>query len=741
MVVKKVKKEATIPVSAEVAEPSPAAEKEGKKARSYDLTKPELYLNRELTWLNFNRRVLHEAQDSRTPVLERVKFLAIVCSNLDEFFMKRIGGLKQQVGAGMMELTVDGRNPRDQIRECHEVIHDFERLKSEIFDQMVALLRENNIFLLDYEELSDEERHWVRDHFHENYFPLVTPQGIDPAHPFPFISNLALNLLVTLRPTNQIHQSLARVKVPLGPDVPRFVQIRDSFRFVRLEDIMSHNLDLLFPKLEIVSVDTFRVTRNAVAELDEDEADDLLAMIETELRYRKFASMVRLQVSPGMAVQQRGKLAADLGLDEAADVFEVNGMIGKVDLFEIAALDLPTLKYPPHHAIDHPRLMDKRSIFYNLRDDGPILVAHPYESFVSSVERFLMEASEDPKVRGIKMILYRTSKKSKVIQFLVNAARNGKQVTVVVELKARFDEAANIRWANHLEQAGIHVTYGVVGLKTHSKVILVLRKDFDGLRRYAHIGTGNYHAETAGLYTDYGLFTCDDAIGQDLTEFFNYLTTGYTPKRDYKAIITAPIDLKNALIEKIQREIALFRSRGSGRICFKMNALEDPDITRELYRAGQAGVMVDLIVRDTCRLRPGLPGLSETISVISIVGRFLEHGRVYYFHNGGDEEYYIGSADAMKRNLESRIEVLVPVTDPILRSEMERILALQLHDHRAAWDMKSDGTYVQRLPADPEDGGSQTHLVEIAEKRQKEAGKLKKIKSKGMSRKEFWSAF
>lgn len=709
-------------------------------ASSYDFNAPELYLNRELTWLNFNRRVLHEAADERTKLLERIKFIAIVCSNMDEFFMKRIGGLKQQLGAGLSDLTVDGRTPQQQIDESNKIIHQIEQEKQTLYKRLVFLLARNHIDLLDYEDLSREEKAEARQKFYNNVFPLVTPQSIDPAHPFPFISNLSLNLLVTLRQGPEAEEMLARVKVPVGPDVPRFMKLGSDFRFVRVEDVMSANIDLLFPKMQIVSVEKFRVTRNAVTELDEEQADDLLNMIETELRYRKFASVVRLQVEPGMDPVHKGKLAAELGLDEAADVFEVNGIMGKRDLMEIASVDIPHLKDPPHHPIDHPRLKDINKIFYKLRDGGPMLVFHPYESFSSSVERFLYEASLDPKVRAIKMTLYRTSRDSKVIKYLIEAARNGKQVAVVVELKARFDEAANIGWANRLEEAGIHVTYGVVGYKTHSKVILVVRRDFDGLRRYAHIGTGNYHSGTARLYTDFGMLTCDETIGQDLTEFFNYLSTGFTPKRNYRKLLIAPSDMKRAMITKIQREINVSSKEKPGLIIFKMNALEDPDITRELYKATHAGVRVKLIVRDTCRFRPGVEGLSESGEVISIVGRFLEHARAYYFHNGGDEEYFIGSADFMKRNLESRVEVLVPVEDPTLRKELNYILETQLSDQRNAWEMQADGTYVQRKPSKGRKG-SQAQMVEIADKRQKAAATAKRIKSRGKSKKEFWHSY
>lgn len=714
-----------------------------KKTRSEPRRGHELYLNRELTWLNFNLRVLCEAEDPRTPLLERVKFTAIVCSNMDEFFMKRIGGLKQQVGAGVMTLSLDGRTPQEQISDCHKMIAQIESRKRACFHMALSALSREGVEIQEYSQLSKTDIAYLRKEFYRNIFPLVTPQGIDPAHPFPFISNLSLNLLVRLRQPGEGEGevSLARVKVPVGYDVPRFLRIRDSYRFVRLEDVISNNLDMLFPKMEIISADTFRVTRNAVTEMDEEQADDLLEMIETELRYRQFASVVRLQVNGGMDPVLRGMLAAEMGLDELTDVFEVEGVMGKSSLFEIAGLDIPKLHDPPHVAIDHPRLKDKRKIFYKLREDGPILLVHPYESFSTSVERFLQEASEDPKVRAIKMTLYRTSRDSKVIRYLVNAARNGKQVAVVVELKARFDEAANIQWANRLEEAGIHVTYGVVGYKTHSKVILVVRRDYDGLRRYAHFSTGNYHAVTARMYTDFGLFTCDPIIGEDLTEYFNYLSTGYTPKRNYKKLLVAPSYMKEVLLKKIQREIDNKKRGKDSLIQIKTNAFQDVDMINALYRASKAGVKVNLLVRDTCCLRPGLKGVSENIRVVSIVGRFLEHSRVYHFLNDGEDEFFIGSADCMTRNLEHRVETLVPVEDVMLCTDIRRILEIQLEDERSAWDMKSDGTYVQRTPKNALSIGSQENFIDIAGKRQRAAGQLKRLKSRGKSKKEYWHAY
>ncbi len=701
-------------------------------ALEIDLHSPEWYLNRELTWLAFNQRVLHEGQDERTPLLERLKFLAIVSANLDEFFMKRIGGLKQQVGAGVKELTVDGRTPQQQISECHAVVRDLEEQQRLLARELHVLLIQQGIRISSYKRLNPKQQTAMRDYYLRNIFPLVTPQAMDPAHPFPFISNLSLNLLVTVRYSDEVHSALARIKVPTGSGIPRFLQVGNELLFVPLEDVMANNLDLLFPGMIIETCELFRVTRNAITDKSEEQANDLLVMIESELRDRKFAPIVRLEAMKDMDPVHRGMLAAELGLDEEADVFEVDGMMAKRDLFQIVALDRPELHDPPHHPLDHPKLIGAPNVFHMIREQGPILLQHPYESFVTSVERFLREASRDSKVLAIKMTLYRTSSDSKVIAYLVDAARNGKQVAVAVELKARFDESANIQWANRLEEAGIHVTYGVMGLKTHSKVIFVVRRDYDGLRRYAHIGTGNYHSGTARLYSDLGMLTCDPVIGGDLTELFNYLTTGYVAKRNYQKLLPAPKILKPALLAKIEREITRHSAKSPGLIHFKINALEDKDIIAALYRASLVGVKVELIVRDTCRLRPGIPGLSDNIRVVSLVGRFLEHSRIFYFRNGGDEDYFIGSADCMKRNLESRVEVVAPVEAPELREKLRQILDVQLNNQRSTWDMQPDGTYLQRLPAEGQDPrGAQEILIALAEQRQKVAQRLKKRKRKG----------
>ena len=688
------------------------------------LLAPDFYLNRELTWLSFNRRVLAEADDERNPLLERIKFLAITASNLDEFFMKRIGGLKQQAASGVQTLTLDGRTPQAQIAECLEVVRQQEQLQRQLLASLLDQLKSHGVAVLNYPELSNSQQVALREHYLTNIFPLVTPLAIDPAHPFPFVSNLSLNLLVTIRQSadDQSGESasvdadiaLARIKVPVGSGVPRFVRVGEGNEFVLLEDVIAHNLDLLFPQLEIDKCELFRVSRNANAELDEEEADDLVALIETELRDRRMAPIVRLEAQQGMEPVHRGMLAAELGLDERVDVFETPGMLALRDLMELTELEIPDLHDPPHHPLDHPRLSDHRNIFHIIRDAGSLLLRHPYDSYATSVERFVREASRDPKVRAIKMTIYRTSADARLLGYLFEAARNGKQVAVVVELKARFDEEANIHFATHLEDFGIHVTYGVLGLKTHCKVILVVRRDYNGLRRYAHIGTGNYHAGTARLYADFGLLTADNEIGHDLTELFNFLTTGFRPGRAYKKILPAPSILKHALLEKIEREIEL-KSRNpncEALLQFKVNALEDGDITRALYRASQAGVKVELIVRDTCRLRPGLRQLSESVRIVSIVGRFLEHGRIYYFRNNGDEEYLIGSADAMTRNLESRVEVLVPVEDPQLRKELRKVLDYQLKPNRCQWQMRSDGSYTRSTASE----SCQQQLIDLTER-------------------------
>jgi polyphosphate kinase len=635
----------------------------------------------------------------------------------------------------MQGRTVDGRTPAEQIAECNALVRELEALKRNALLEVVSELEPLGIVFADFQELAPDEQAALRQHYVDNIYPLLTPQATDPAHPFPFVSNLSLNLLVSLHYPEDPVVSLARVKVPVGPGVPRLLKVKGKHTFVRLESIIAHNLDLLFPGMVVDRVSAFRVTRNASTELEEDNADDLLEMIETELRDRKFAPVVRLEVSEDINPQHRGMIAAELGLKGITDVFEVTGMLGVADLAEVVdKVPDVELRHPKHHPVDHPELIKSRNIFHIVRDAGAILLHHPYQSFSSSVERVLKEARNDPKVRAIKMCLYRTSSGTKAIDYLVDAARNGKQVAVVVELKAKFDEAANIRWASRLEEVGIHVTYGVLGLKTHCKVVLVVRQDYDGLRRYSHIGTGNYHAGTARMYSDLGLLTSDPEIGADITELLNYLTTGYQPKRRYKKLSTAPKGLKQALIEMIQREATLHTKESPGLIQFKMNALEDAEITRALYLAAQEGVRVELIVRDTCRLRPGIPELSDNVRVISIVGRFLEHSRIMYFKNGGDEQYFISSADCMNRNLNSRVEAMVPIEKPELQEELRQFLDIQFADQRSAWEMKPDGSYEQLRPPKGRGKSCQQSAIEWHERRDKKSHRLRYRKPRGMDR-------
>jgi polyphosphate kinase len=688
--------------------------------RNIDLDDPSLYLNRELTWLEFNRRVLHEAMETANPLLERLKFFAIFASNIDEFFMKRVGGLKLQLAANVFELTVDGRTPEQQLLECAVLVNAIETQRDQSLPKLFRELESHDIRILDHEQLELEQQEALRQHYLENIFPLITPQIFDPAHPFPFISNLSLNILVSLLSDNNEEAAVARVKVPVGSDIPRFVQIGDNTHYIPLEQVIANNLDLLFPGAKLIEYDYFFVARNASAESEDSRASDLLAMIESQLRDRRIAPIVRIVVNPGMDIDRKSMLADQLGLNPESDVYESSSYLAQRDLFELTGLAIAALHYPVHYPVNHHRLQDtQRSIFYLLREAKSLLLQHPYESFTTSVVRFLEEAANDDKVRAIKMSLYRTDKETRVVDLLIQAANNGKQVAVVVELKAKFDEAANISWAERMEEAGIHVTYGVVGLKTHCKVLMVVRQDLSKLRRYVHIGTGNYHGGTAKQYTDFGLLTCDEEIGHDVTELFNYLTTGHAGKRSFKHIVTAPKQMKKDLIDRINRETINVETGGTGLIQIKANALEDKDIVKALYKASIGGVKIELIIRDTCRLRPGVPGLSENITVISIVGRFLEHSRVFYFYNGGEEEYLIGSADLMKRNLESRVEVVTPIHMPALQNELRLVFNTQLDDTVDSWEMQPDGSYIKRGANDTASEGCQAKQVEFAQTRLK----------------------
>jgi polyphosphate kinase len=690
----------------------PAASEPLKEAYEFNLDEAQWYLNRELTWLEFNRRVLNEGADPRTPLLERLRFLSILSSNLDEFFMKRIGGLKQQVGAGVNVVTVDGRTPQQQIEESLAVVQDLLCDQTLLLRDLVRELSVAGICLRAYRDLEPHHRKWLRQYYFKNIFPLVTPLAIDPSHPFPFVSNLSVNVLVTLD-NPSVEDALVRIKTPVSANIPRFIRVHDEPIFVPLEQLITENLDLLLPGVAIGEIYLFRIIRNAISERDGEQANDLLESIRSELRERKFAPVVRLEVERSMPHRLRNYLAQHLELTDDADIAEVDEILGRRDLVEIAGLPTAELRYPQHEPADHPRLIDAISIFAEVQR-GPLLLQHPYQSFTGSVTRLLQEAVDDPDVLAIKMTLYRTSADSQVIPLLIEAAMRGKQVAVVLELQARFDEAANIQWAYRLEEAGIHLSYGVVGYKTHAKMILILRKEADRLRRYVHIGTGNYHSGTASQYCDICLVSCEDDLGVDATELFNSLTTGTLNDRHYRKLLTSPRYLKKALMEKIEREAQPGSGNAPGLIRMKMNALEDKDITRVLYQASQGGVHVDLIVRDTCRLRPGIPGLSENIRVVSIVGRFLEHSRIYYFRNGGNEEYYIGSADCMTRNLTGRLEAIVPIEHPSLMAELRGYLDLQLADRRSAWNMQPDGTYVQLVPERTDQMSSQDALIKRA---------------------------
>ncbi len=658
---------------------------------------PELYLNREFSWIEFNKRVLSEAADTRTPLLERIKFLSIASTNIDDFYMKRIGGLKQQIGAGVSKLSVDGRTPEQQLFQCIAKIREFRDEISRTHVRTMAELAGAGIAVRKMDELSSSERESLKAFFLERILPLITPLPIKRDAPLPFISNLSLNLFVEFSRPERKKTVAARIKIPDPKLVPRFIKLGTKSReFVLIEDVIVAHLNLLFPDMKVLSSGLFRITRNAISDMDPTGANDLLEVIESQLRNRKFAPVVRLQTCPGISGDNARELAQKLGLDHIHDVFENDDVLGGGDLMELAGCGADDLLYPPMVPIDNPSLDPDRPIFESIRRAGSILVQHPYESFVTSVKRLVREASTDPQVLSIKMTLYRTSADTKVIEYLVDAARNGKQVAVVVELQARFDEAANIEWATRLEKAGIHVNYGVLGLKTHCKTILIVRQEADGLRRYAHVGTGNYHAGTARLYSDLGLLTCDEDLADDLTELYNYLTTRWSSHGGYRDLLVGPHSIKKALIKKIDREISQHSPLYPGLIRFKVNALEDVDIVDALYKASQAGVKVELIIRDICRLRPGVEGLSENISVISVVGRFLEHSRIFYFRNGGVEEYFIGSADLMNRNLERRVEVLAPVRNLPARDMLEEIFETQLGDFRSAWEMKPGGEYVQR---------------------------------------------
>jgi polyphosphate kinase len=666
---------------------------------------PEL-LNRELSWLAFNDRVLHEAVDQRTPLLERVRFLGIFTSNLDEFFMKRVGGLKRQVLAGVVPRSADGLTPAQQLAAIRAAVIPMLATQARCFEeQLRPALAAEQIHLLPWSQLTEAERTLAHQHFRQNLFPVLTPMAVDPGHPFPFLSNLSLSLGVRLSLPRSDEHLFARVKVP--ETMPIWLQLESGefpgpFRFVSVVEVVSHNLVALFPGMDLISVTPFRVTRNADVERDEEDAEDLLELIEQELRERRFAQIVRLEHGPSSDPWTLDFLVRELELSEL-DVYELPGELDYTDLKPIADLPLARLKDEPWTSVIPPRLADDEADIFSVIRTGDLLVHHPYESFSDSVERFVRSAADDPKVLAIKLTLYRVGDSRSLMDSLARAAEAGKQVACMVELKARFDEQRNIFWAQQLERAGVHVFYGMVGLKTHTKLAMVVRQETDGLRTYVHIGTGNYNVQTARVYTDFGLFTCRPTITDEVVELFHYLT-GRSLKSDYRTLLVAPLNMRQEFMKLIEREVENHKAGQPAGITAKMNSLEDKAIIRALYGASQAGVPVDLIVRGFCCLRPGVPGVSENIRVVSVVGRFLEHSRIFYFRNGEpnplDGRFFIGSADWMYRNLKNRVEVVTPVEEVTARQRLWQTLETLLSDSRQAWDMHPDGSYVQRQPRD-----------------------------------------
>ena len=661
------------------------------------------FLSRDLSWMEFNRRVLHEALDDRTPPLERLRFLGIFTTNLDEFFMKRVGGLKRQQSAGSLSRTSDGLTPGQTLAEIRKTVLPMLDLQADCYQRVIRpLLASHGVHLLNWEQLTDAEREEANLYFRANVFPVLTPLAVDPGNPFPFISNLSTSLGVILHHPDRHENLFARVKVP--EVMPRWVQLGGAAsrpaRFVSLLEVIRYNLDDLFPDIAIVDVMPFRVTRNADLERDEEEAEDLLELMEEELRQRRFAKVVRLEYGPNRNDWIMDFLKRELQLTDD-DLYPMAGELDYEDLKPVCDLQIPALRYEPWTPVVPPALADDEADIFNVIRHGDVLFHLPYESFNSTVERFVKTAAADPKVLAIKMTLYRTGDESSFIPTLIHAAEARKQVVCLVELKARFDEERNILLANKLEKAGVHVVYGIVGLKTHTKACLVVRQDADGIRSYAHIGTGNYNAGTARVYTDLGLLTCDPQITHDVVELFHYLT-GRSLKRDYHKLLVAPVNMQSRFLEMIEREIEHHQAGRPSRIIAKMNALEERKVCRALYRASQAGVQIDLIVRGFCTLRPGVPGLSENIRVLSIIGRFLEHSRIFYFRNGAaqeaDGEFLIGSGDWMYRNLLARVEATVPIEAKPLRERIWHILQVLLSDRRQAWDMLSDGSYIQRTP-------------------------------------------
>jgi len=672
--------------------------------------------NRELSWVAFNKRVLSEGIDSRTPLLERAKFFAIFSTNLDEFFMVRVARVKKKLADQLDIKTDDGLNSAQQLQQIRKALEPLVTMQHEFFENTLRPeLFKHGVKLLDYKDIDKKHQRYLKNYFQEKLFPVLTPLAVDPAHPFPYISNLSLSLVVIVRDRETKEEKFARVKVP--NILPRFVKIpeTDGHTFVPLEQVIANNLDALFSGMEILNYYPFRVTRDAELDIEEEEADDLISALQEELRKQKFGPVVRMEIAKDIPAETRKQLIEQLGISEV-DVYDIPGLIGLGDLMALAFLPMPEYQDQPWKSVTHPRLKeedgdDKKKNIFDIIREGDLLVHHPYQSFTTTVQRFIEEAALDPNVLAIKQTLYRTSGDSPIVHALIRAAENGKQVAVLVELKARFDEANNILWAKKLENAGVHVVYGLKNLKTHTKTALVVRQEGDRLVRYMHIGTGNYNPKTARFYSDLGIFSCRDELGADLTDLFNYLT-GYSRQREYRKLLVAPVNMRDKFLQLIQREIDHQKQGYPSYIIAKMNSLVDPEIINALYEASQVGVNIDLIIRGICCIRPKVKGLSDRIRVISVIGRFLEHSRIFYFSNGGKEQVYIGSADWMPRNLDARVEVITPVEEVSLVKELKQILEIVLADNRQAWDLRADGTYVQRVPKDGEpEMSSQKHFM------------------------------
>jgi polyphosphate kinase len=649
------------------------------------------YINRELSWLDWNARVLYQAKDPRNPLLERVKFLAIFASNLDEFFQVRVAGLRQQAAAPSARLSPDGLSAAEQLERIRPVVRHLIAEHSATFAEIRKALADEGVSIVKYGKVPQHHAR-LRERFVDEIFPVLTPLAVDPGHPFPYISTLSLSIAVGLRDPETGERAFARVKVP--PVLPRLYEVEPG-TWVLLDQIIANNLDMLFSGMEITDAHLFRVTRNADLAIEDDEAGDLLLAIEEELRRRRFGEAVRLEVERSMPAATRQILLNGIGLFEE-DCYEVSGMLDLTGLWPIAGLDRPDLQVPAWTPVVPARLVppdedEPADVFAAIRA-GDILVHHPYESFAASVERFIAQAAEDPEVLTIKQTLYRTSGDSPIVQNLIRAAERGKQVVVLVEIKARFDEEANIVWARKLEQAGAHVVYGLVGLKTHSKLALVVRREGSVLRRYVHIGTGNYNPRTARQYVDLGLLSCRPELGADATDLFNVLT-GLSRQREFRRLLVAPHSLRSRILGLIEREMEFAQAGREARVVLKLNAIVDPASIEALYRASQAGVDIDIIVRGICSARPGVPGLSERIRVRSIVGEFLEHSRIFGFANGGQQEWYIGSADLMERNLDRRVEAVVPVEDLEARIRIAEIVETMLADDRRSWQLGTDAVW------------------------------------------------